>query len=225
MKTSAIAAILFALVSLALSGCESVTESSETSHSETHGESGHVAHKILVTSPVRMDVINTEEYVCQIHSCQHIEVRALEGGYLDEIRVQEGQAVKKGELMFKILPTVYQAKLDSELAEANRIQIELNNAEMLLKKNYVSPQEIALKKAELAKAGDDKLVGELMVDPQFLGDLKEGAIIEFTEKDVVDWAFLRGEELIGHYTTRVSLPRMDPVQAEGLRSMFGENPT
>jgi uncharacterized protein YegJ (DUF2314 family) len=73
--------------------------------------------------------------------------------------------------------------------------------------------------------GDDKLVGELMVDPQFLGDLKEGAIIEFTEKDVVDWAFLRGEELIGHYTTRVSLPRMDPVQAEGLRSMFGENPT
>jgi uncharacterized protein YegJ (DUF2314 family) len=72
---------------------------------------------------------------------------------------------------------------------------------------------------------DERLIGELMVDPLHLGDLREGAIVDFTEEQVVDWAFLRGEELIGHYTTRVSLPRMDPQQAEGLRSMFGENPT
>jgi uncharacterized protein YegJ (DUF2314 family) len=72
---------------------------------------------------------------------------------------------------------------------------------------------------------DEKLIGELMVDPHYLGNLREGAIVEFQEDQVVDWAFLRGEELIGHYTTRVSLPRMDPQQAEGLRSMFGENPT
>ncbi|MEQ8788357.1 MAG: efflux RND transporter periplasmic adaptor subunit [Pirellulaceae bacterium] len=111
-----------------------------------------MAHKIVVTSPVRKDVVSTQQYVCQIHSCQHIEVRALEGGYLEEIHVQEGQAVQKGELMFKILPTIYQARLDSEAAEAQRIQIELNNAEVLLEKNIVSPQEIALIKAELAKA-------------------------------------------------------------------------
>jgi uncharacterized protein YegJ (DUF2314 family) len=73
--------------------------------------------------------------------------------------------------------------------------------------------------------GGEKLVGELMVDPYFLGNLREGAIVEFTEEQIVDWGFLRGEELIGHYTTRVSLPRMDPEQAEGLRSMFGKNPT
>src|SRR5690242_17276607 len=72
---------------------------------------------------------------------------------------------------------------------------------------------------------EEKLVGELMVDPLYLGNLREGAIVDFREDQVIDWAFLRGEELIGHYTTRVSLPRMDPEQAEGLRSMFGENPT
>jgi uncharacterized protein YegJ (DUF2314 family) len=72
---------------------------------------------------------------------------------------------------------------------------------------------------------DEKLIGELMVDPLYLGNLREGAIVDFTEGQVIDWAFLRGEELIGHYTTRVSLPRMDPEQAEGLRSIFGENPT
>lgn len=72
--------------------------------------------------------------------------------------------------------------------------------------------------------GDETLQGDLMVDPKFQGELRAGAIVNFSEKQVVDWAFLRGEELIGHYTTRVMLPTMDPEQAEGLRSMFGENP-
>ncbi|EAQ81646.1 efflux RND transporter periplasmic adaptor subunit [Blastopirellula marina] len=164
MKISAIAAVILALVSLSLSGCESQTaESHEAAHSETpeashgqaHGESheeGHHEHVILVTSPLRKDVISTQQYVCQIHSCQHIEVRALEGGYLEEIRVNEGQAVKKGDLMFKILPTLFQAKLNAEVAEANRIGIELKNAQTLNQKGIVSPQELAIKQAELAKA-------------------------------------------------------------------------
>ncbi|MBI1347792.1 efflux RND transporter periplasmic adaptor subunit [bacterium] len=159
-----------ALLSLCLSGCESTVsgangESHEDSHphaeaaSESehgdagHGETGHGhAHKIVVTSPLKKDVVSTQTYVCQIHSCKHIEVRALEGGYLEEIRVNEGQAVKKGDLMFQILPTLYQARLDSEVAEAQRIEIELNNAQALNEKKIVSTQEIAIKKAELAKA-------------------------------------------------------------------------
>jgi uncharacterized protein YegJ (DUF2314 family) len=73
--------------------------------------------------------------------------------------------------------------------------------------------------------GPEKIVGELMVDPAYLGDLREGSIVEFEESQIVDWTFLRGEEALGHYTTRVMLPRLPPDQAEGLRSMFGENPT
>jgi membrane fusion protein, multidrug efflux system len=152
MKVSAIAAIVLGLMSLALSGCVSQADSQEVSNSESQGKSGHHEHTIVVTSPVRKDVISTQPYVCQIHSCQHIEVRALEGGYLEKISVKEGQAVKKGELMFKILPVLYQARLDSEDAEVQRLYIELDNAEALLKKGYVAAPEIALKRAEVAKA-------------------------------------------------------------------------
>ena len=160
MKLSIIAASCLALISLSLSGCEYLSETRASTHAKTqvdphaepHAESGHHVHKIVVTSPVRKDVISTQQYVCQIHSCQHIEVRALEGGYLEEIGVKEGQAVKKGELMFKLLPVLYQARLASEVAEAKRVQIELDNAETLLRKGIVTPQEIAIKKAELAKA-------------------------------------------------------------------------
>lgn len=73
--------------------------------------------------------------------------------------------------------------------------------------------------------GPDSIVGELMVDPLHLGDLREGAIVSFDESQIVDWTFLRGEEAIGHYTTRVMLPRLPRDQAEGLRSMFADNPT
>jgi membrane fusion protein (multidrug efflux system) len=157
MKISAIAAIILGLVSVSLSGCLTQADSHEGSssgshNSDSHGEAGHRAHKIVVTSPLKKDVISTQQYVCQIHSCQHIEVRALERGYLEEICVKEGQAVKKGELMFKLLPVLYQAKLASEEAEVQKIQIELDNAQALLKKGFVSQPEIALKKAELAKA-------------------------------------------------------------------------
>jgi membrane fusion protein (multidrug efflux system) len=163
MKITAFAAVLLALVSLSLSGCESTAQSHEDSHAEGHeghSEGGHEeghgegehAHQILVTTPVRKDVISTQQYVCQIHSCKHIDVRALEGGYLEEIHVKEGQFVKRGELMFKIIPILYQAKLDTEIAEAKRIEIELINAQNLGKKGYVSPQEIALKQAELSRA-------------------------------------------------------------------------
>jgi membrane fusion protein (multidrug efflux system) len=171
MKTAVILAALLAAVSISLTGCEMVAWPSEDGHSEEsasahpehgaghpaeHGhekaESEHHAHKIVVTSPVRKDIVTTQPYVCQIHSCQHIELRALEGGYLQEIRVKEGQAVKKGELVFKILPVLFETELDAEIADANRIQIELQQAEGLLKKGIVAPPEIALKKAELASA-------------------------------------------------------------------------
>ena len=72
--------------------------------------------KIVLTSPKAMDVAITQRYVCQIHSRRHIDVCALENGYLSEIKVKEGQAVKKGDLMFKIVPTLNKAKLDAESA-------------------------------------------------------------------------------------------------------------
>lgn len=124
----------------------------DAAHGESHGGEHHAQHKIVVTSPLKKDVVSTQQFVCQIHSCRHIEVRALEGGYLEAIPVREGQSVKQGEMLFHILPTLYQAKLDADVAEAQLAQIELSNTENLFNQNIVSQQEVALAKAKLAKA-------------------------------------------------------------------------
>ena len=70
----------------------------------------------------------------------------------------------------------------------------------------------------------DKIVGELADQPRYLGDLAEGAIVEFQPEQIVDWGFLRGEKLLGNYTTRVMLPRMDTVQADWLRALLSNTP-
>ncbi len=70
----------------------------------------------------------------------------------------------------------------------------------------------------------DKIVGELASDPRYLGNLAKGAIMEFQEGQVVDWAFFQGEKLLGHYTTRVMMPRLDSMQADVMRSVLSDDP-
>jgi membrane fusion protein, multidrug efflux system len=120
-------------------------------HEEEHHEENR---KVVVTSPKVMDVIITQPYVCQIHSKQHIEVRALDSGYLQEISIKEGQAVKKDQSMFKILPVLYEAKLAAEKAKALLAKRELDNTTFLSKQTVavVSQNEVLLYTARLAEA-------------------------------------------------------------------------
>lgn len=106
----------------------------------------------LVTNPLLKDTTVVKEYVSQIHSYQHIELRALEKGYLQDIYVDEGQLVKKGQLMFRIMPLIYEAEAQKAKAEAEYAEIEYRNTKTLADKNIVSKNELAMAKANLDKA-------------------------------------------------------------------------
>lgn len=110
------------------------------------------ATKFVVTSPLKRDTTITREYVCQIQAMQHIELRALERGYLQEIFVDEGQSIAQGQLMFRIMPLLYKAELQKAEAEAKFAEIEYLNTKSLADSNVVSPNELALAKAKLEKA-------------------------------------------------------------------------
>jgi membrane fusion protein, multidrug efflux system len=144
MNNPPIRAVLLALCSLCLAACNRLNGAEEQTPEEHH--------KITVTCPKVKDVTVTQEYVCQIKSQRHINVCAFVNGYLDEIHVREGQKVKKGDLLFKILPTLYEAKRDAEVAEANLVGIEFKNTKKLFTEQVVSQQEVALNEAKLTKA-------------------------------------------------------------------------
>jgi len=108
--------------------------------------------KFLVTSPVEKDTLVDKEYVAQIRAISHIELRALEKGYLQKIYVDEGQHIKQGQLMFQIMPMLYEAEQQKAQAEANFAEVEFRNTKALADSNIVSKNELAMAKAKLDKA-------------------------------------------------------------------------
>jgi membrane fusion protein (multidrug efflux system) len=114
----------------------------------------------LVTKPIKKDTSITKDYVSQIHSYRHIELRALEKGYLQDISVDEGQHVKKGQMMFQIMPNIYQAELQKAKAESKTAEIELQNTQLLADGNVVSQNELALAKANFDKANAEVELAE-----------------------------------------------------------------
>ncbi len=116
-------------------------------------ENDQLHRKIVLTSPKTMDVDITQQYVCQMHAHRHINVRAAENGFLNEIYVKDGQAVKKGDLMFKTAPNRNKAKLDAELAEVRLAELEYRNTEKLFREQkVVSEREVQMSKAKLDRA-------------------------------------------------------------------------
>jgi len=108
--------------------------------------------KFSVTSPLRKDTAIVRDYVCQIRAFQHIELRALERGYLQKIFVDEGQFLKEGQRMFQIMPLLYQAELQKAQAEAKFAEIEYLNTKQLADTKVVSVNELALAQAKFDKA-------------------------------------------------------------------------
>ena len=199
--------------------------------------------KLAVTNPLQADVVITQQYVGKLVAQTRITIRPLVSGFLEEVPVKEGQAVKKADVLFKILPTTYQAKLDIELAEVKIAQLELDNVNKLFKKQLVSPEEVALSQAKLAKAEAkaklaqtelsfttvrapfDGKIGHIELQPGSLA--KEGeALTSLTDSSVMRAHFSVSESGYLDYMARQGQGQKDPevefVLANGNKlSSFG----
>lgn len=115
-------------------------------------ENENEGFEFFVTSPAQMDTFITRDYVCQIQSIRHIEIRSQEKGYLQNIFIDEGKHVQQGQVLFQIMPNLYNAELQKAEAEVNLAQVEYQNTKTLADKNVVSVNELAMAKAKLDKA-------------------------------------------------------------------------
>ncbi len=116
--------------------------------------------------PLVIDTAYDKEYIAQIQSVQNIEVRAQEKGYLQKIYIDEGQYVKAGQMLFTIMPRLYeadvlkakagiakaQAGVLKAKAEIKASETELLNAKTLADKDIVSKSEKVLAQAKLEGA-------------------------------------------------------------------------
>ncbi|QRR03437.1 efflux RND transporter periplasmic adaptor subunit [Dyadobacter sandarakinus] len=99
------------------------------------------------------------EYVGNIHAVRNVEIYARVKGYLEEVYVDEGKDVKKGQLLFRINNEEYatqlakaKANLQSAVAEAKGAELELRRIKLLADKNVISKTEVDVADAKLAAA-------------------------------------------------------------------------
>ncbi|GAB64312.1 putative multidrug efflux pump [Candidatus Jettenia caeni] len=112
--------------------------------------------KYPVTNPVVMDTVYTNDYVADIHSLQHVEIRTRVKGYIEKIHVDEGEIVKDGQILFSLSSQKYEidllqakAMLKSAFADAKAAELDLQNVKMLVEKNIVSKTELKRARSKL----------------------------------------------------------------------------
>ncbi|AEI49206.1 efflux transporter, RND family, MFP subunit [Runella slithyformis DSM 19594] len=109
-----------------------------------------------VSSPITIDTSYEIDYISDINSVRNVEIRARVKGYIEQIYVDEGKPVRKGQILFSISKNefkegLYQAKamLKNAIAEAKAAELTLQNTKLLVDKNVVSKTELEMAKAKL----------------------------------------------------------------------------
>ncbi len=135
-----------------------------TSCDSAHHDHEKAEETFHVTSPIKKDTNIYHAYVSQIQSINHIELRSQERGYLEAVYVDEGQSVKKGQLLFRIMPRIYEAEMLKAKAEADLARIEYENTKALSDSNIVSRNELAMDKARYDKAKAELALSQVHLD-------------------------------------------------------------
>ena len=109
-----------------------------------------------VTSVLVKDTNLFREYVADIQAVQNVELRARVQGFLEHIYVDEGQVVRKGQILFKINDEEYRAEqakananLESAIAEAKAVELEVDRLKVMVDKKVISETELSVATARL----------------------------------------------------------------------------
>lgn len=89
---------------------------------------------VTVAQPVSQVVTDYYEFPGQTTAVGEVEVRARVTGYIVKVNFEDGQKVKKGDLLFEIDPRPYRAELDRAEAELKRLQAMLKKADSDLRR-------------------------------------------------------------------------------------------
>src|SRR5277367_1695161 len=127
------------------------------------GRSHQVSHQgpppaAVTVAPVEQkEIVEWSEFTGRTEPVDSVEIRPRTSGYIQEVRFQSGQMVKKGDLLFVIDPRWNQAVFDQRQAEYEQAKSEADRTDELLTNNAISAEEAEARKAkaEVAKAALD----------------------------------------------------------------------
>ncbi|MBJ2174078.1 efflux RND transporter periplasmic adaptor subunit [Aureibaculum sp. A20] len=105
-----------------------------------------------VTQLQQKTVTGYTEYPTTIEGIVNSDVRAKASGYIEKVFVDEGQKVRKGQVLFKLETQSLSQDAGAAQARINVAQVEVDKLIPLVAKNIISEVQLETAKANLAQA-------------------------------------------------------------------------
>src|SRR5712692_4674308 len=86
------------------------------------------APAVTVATVEQREIVEWDQFTGRTEPVESVEVRPRVSGYIQEVRFQSGQLVKKGDVLFVIDPRWHRAEFDRRQAETERARVQLENA-------------------------------------------------------------------------------------------------
>jgi len=136
---------------------------------------------VTVAHPTVKSLTEWDEFTGRFQAVDDVEVRARVSGYLENVAFEDGQIVKKGDLLFTIDPRPFEAELAAAEADLASANAELQNAKAenergrrLLERSALSQEEADRRTRQLRQAEAGWAAAKARVDQAALN-------LEFTE--------------------------------------------
>jgi membrane fusion protein (multidrug efflux system) len=149
--------------------------------------------KYPVQTIVVQDEVIYQTYAANLEGQQNVAIRAKINGFIQKVYVDEGQVVRKGQLLFKIETNTQNQDAQASKAAVNAAQVEVDRLMPLVKRDIIGTVVLETAKAKLAQA--KSIYKSLIVSINFgnikspvdgvIGSLlfREGSLVSTTSVD------------------------------------------
>ncbi len=110
------------LLALLLAGCDRPQANSKSQQAATPPPA------VTTSQPVVSEIVEWDEYTGRFEAVASVDIRARVSGYVDKIAFEDGQSVKKGDLLFVIDPRPFERVLAQVKAELEQARTRTQNA-------------------------------------------------------------------------------------------------
>lgn len=93
-----------------------------------------------------------QEFTANIEGQQNVEIRPKVSGFIQKVYVDEGQVVRKGQVLFKLETQTLNQDASAAKAMVSAAQVEVDRLKPLVERNIISNVQLATAKAKLAQA-------------------------------------------------------------------------
>jgi RND family efflux transporter MFP subunit len=122
------------------------------------------AAEVVVTTPVRGEVVDYQDFTGRLDGFRTIDVRARVSGYITEAPFKEGDYVREGAVLFQIDPRPYQLTLNQTEAQVRLQEAQLKYQEALYQRNLQlldKGQAVAMEDVQLSRAQRDTTAAQM----------------------------------------------------------------